>query len=632
MADVQRIQDEIIRAVQLDDFPRARALIASIVVLSDKAEQHKRLYEEQLEANRRLTEKIEGMLEPPLTQVVVLGQCPDDQQSVIVGMGSQRMEVRIAPDTSLDPELLQPGAEAWLNQERQLVKVRDSYSRGEAGEVISILEDGRVEMRSHGNEEVVVAPTEALREEGLRIGDRLRFDRGLAVAFEKLPTVETKDLELESVPDVRYEDIGGLDDKLAEIREAIEFPYLYNHLFRRYNLERPKGILLYGPPGCGKTMVAKAIANNLTAEITRNLRQIIAALELFLQLRDAAASPLDLAERYRAWCREMSGQPQPETSEMPPHEAIETELLAFLDTRGIAVEQASAQLDEAHARLLAGSQAFFMSIKGPELLNKYVGETEHSIRRLFLQAKGRASISTPVIMFFDEIEALFRQRGSRVSSDMESTVVPQFLSEIDGVEGLNNVIIIGATNRQDLLDPAILRPGRLDVKIKVERPNLDAAQAIFSKHLLPSLPVDPTEIDQCGSAEQAVAEMIERATVLIYHADSSLNVSGAQLGGQARVFPWRDFISGAMIANIVSRAKKRALRREIEEHRPGIRWSDLHEAIIEEFEQSKDSLIATTLNMPEEGLNIEVRAARVSDLSLLNPWLQVIARPWEASL
>ena len=239
----------------------------------------------------------------------------------------------------------------------------------------------------------------------LRAGDSLLIEPRSAYAYERIPKSEVEELVLEEVPDVDYADIGGLDRQIEQIRDAVELPFLHAELFREHQLRPPKGVLLYGPPGCGKTLIAKAVANSLAKKI---------------------------AER-----------------------------------RG----------EEKHT-------SYFLNIKGPELLNKYVGETERHIRLIFQRAREKASEGTPVIVFFDEMDSVFRTRGSGVSSDVENTIVPQLLSEIDGVEGLENVIVIGASNREDMIDPAILRPGRLDVKIKIERPDAEAAKDIFSKYIL----------------------------------------------------------------------------------------------------------------------------------------------------
>jgi proteasome-associated ATPase len=499
---------------------------------------------------------------------------------------------------------------------------------GEATEILAILEDGRLQVKGRGSEEIIVDPIVSLATAGLRIGDRVRIDTQLAVALEKLPQQENMELELEAVPDVTYADIGGLDEHIEQIREAIELPYLYNHLFSQYVLRRPKGILLYGPPGCGKTLIAKAIANSLTSEIARNSKNLAETLSLLVKLRIGELAPEELGEAYAAWHQEVHRRTSPHVEAPISPVRVEEELRYFLATRGVDPIDLEEEHRQAQARLQERPQAYFMSIKGPELLNKWVGETEQSIRKLFLQAKRRASPATPVIMFFDEIEALFRRRGSRVSSDMESTVVPQFLSEMDGVEELTNVIIIGATNRQDLLDPAILRPGRLDAKIKIERPGREASRAIFGKYLVPSLPIAPEEVAAAGSVAAALESLTERAVGIVFSDASQYHVAGRQVEGGKKSFRLREFISGAMIESVVSRCKRRALKREIDSGERGIHWAALLDSIREEFDQNKDQLVSTALSLSEEELTIELVLARGETVRPQNPWLRPLDRPW----
>ncbi len=630
---IEEFQDKIIEQVQLQNYKNARDLIAALVRHSNAAEDYQKLYEKQKAANERLEKKMEGFQEPPLSQGIVVGSSPDDDQNVIVGIGGQRFEVRLIDKENLLPADLVTGHEAWLNQDRQIVKVREASNVGEAGEILAILDDRHIEVKTHGNEGIVVECAPQLAETKLQTGDRVRVDPHLAIAFEKLESTETKELELEEVPDVRYDDIGGLDEEIEQIRDSIELPYLYNKLFRLYHLKRPKGILLYGPPGCGKTMLAKAIANHLTSEITKNLRQIEKTLELLVLVNDENMMPEKAGEEYKKWLIEVKNEKGNE-DQSNPHESIEqvhTELSEFLNIRDVPHEHPVQELKLVKRQLAEGSQAYFMSIKGPELLNKYVGETEHSIRRLFLQAKRKASTTTPVIMFFDEIEALFRRRGSRVSSDVESTIVPQFLSEIDGVESLNNVIIIGATNRQDLMDPAILRPGRLDIKIKVNRPNKKAAIAILSKYLSLELPIE-SNIDEEEGKESAVKDMVQKGADMMYDDGSVFRITGKSLGGKAQSHPCREFLSGAMIENIVNHCKKRALKRELQSGRRGICWDDLREAIKDELEQNKDQLVCSTLNLSEEDLTVECVVAETGTGEVIPALFQLIERPWQKDM
>lgn len=623
-AKLRQLEARIVEAVQLEDYPRVRQYIESIAESSTNAERDRGPLEKKIQI---LEKKLEELREPPLKWGLVLGPSPDDENHVLIGCGGQRLEVRIASESELRPKDLQPGYEAWLNQDHQIIKVRPPGMSGEATEIIAILEDGRLQVKGRGSDEIIVDPIGSLAAAGLQVGDRVRIDTSLSVALEKLPHQENKELELEAVPDVTYADIGGLDEHIEQIREAIELPYLYNHLFTRYALRRPKGILLYGPPGCGKTLIAKAIANSLTSEIARNAKNLAETLGLLRKVVARELEPVALTTAYTEWHQEVHRRAAGATRDLSP-EAIEEELRRFLAARGVEVVDLEAEYERAQQRLLERPQAYFMSIKGPELLNKWVGETEQSIRKLFLQAKRRASAATPVIMFFDEIEALFRRRGSRLSSDMESTVVPQLLSEMDGVEELTNVIIIGATNRQDLLDPAILRPGRLDAKIKVDRPGREASRSIFSKYLVKTLPISPAEVAVEGSEVAAIESLIERAVAIIFSDASQYHVAGQQVEDGRKSFRLREFISGAMIESIVSRAKRRALKSEIDAGEQGIGWPGLLESIREEFEQNKDQLVSTALNLSEEGLTIELVLARGDTSHAINAWLLPLERPW----
>ena len=424
---------------------------------------------------------------------------------------SQGRKVKVNLHPSLKPEMLKPGQELILNEGLNVIEAAGYEIQGEVVILKEQLDAERALVTLRADEEKVGIIAEPLRTQRLKTGDHLLLDAKSGYLLEKLPKSEVEDLTLEEVPDIGYEDIGGLGDQIEAIKDAVELPYLYGDYYKEHKLTPPKGVLLYGPPGCGKTMIAKAVANNLAEKIS--------------------------------------------------------------EKRGEKIK------------------GFFLNIKGPELLNKYVGETERKIREIFVKAKEKAAEDVPVIVFFDEMDALFRTRGTGISSDVETTIVPQLLAEIDGVEGLRNVIVIGATNREDLIDPAILRPGRLDVKIKIERPNRDAARQIFARYLSPEIPLDEEEVGRLGrgDAYAAVASMID-ATVEEMYRDDEANrfLEVTYQNGDKEVLYFKDFSSGAMIENIVRRAKKLSIKRQIESGEKGIDTQDLIDSIRQEFREHED--------------------------------------------
>ncbi len=456
-----------------------------------------------------LREEVDKLTQPPSAYGTFIGRNEDG--TVDVHAGGRKMRVSLHPD--LEADELERGAEVVLNESFNVILARGAERSGEVVVLQEVLSDGdRALVTGPADEEKVVELATHLASEKLRSGDHLLLDVRANVVLERLPRPEVDDLLLEEVPDVSYDDIGGLDNQIEQITDAVELPYLHQDLFREYDLPAPKGILLYGPPGCGKTLIAKAVANSLAKKVA-----------------------------------EVSG--------------------------------------DTHAR------SFFINIKGPELLNKYVGETERQIRQIFQRAREKASEGWPVIVFFDEMESLFRTRGSGVSSDMESTVVPQLLAEIDGVEGLRNVIVIGASNREDLIDPAILRPGRLDVKIKINRPDEIAAQSIFTTYLTTDLPIDPLEVADLGGGDvhKAVQVMIERTVEEMYRTDEENQfLEVTYQNGDKEIMFFKDFSSGAMIENIVRRAKKNAIKRSIATGSEGIRLDDLLSSIRQEYKEHED--------------------------------------------
>ena len=456
-----------------------------------------------------LREEIEKLSKPPASYAIFLE--PHDDETADIYANGRKMRVNVSPE--IDIKSIERGKQVILNEAMNIIEVSDFEIQGEVVTLKEIMEDKRRALvLGRTDEERVVELAKPLRDslKKLKAGDSLLLEPKSGHVLEKLPRPEVEELVLEEVPDISYEDIGGLDEQLEEIRDAVELPFMHADLFKEHELDPPKGILLYGPPGCGKTLVAKAVANSLAKKV---------------------AAKMGREDR----------------------------------------------------------RSYFLNIKGPELLNKYVGETERQIRLIFQRAKEKSDEGVPIIVFFDEMDSLFRTRGSGISSDIESTIVPQLLAEIDGVETLKNVIVIGASNREDLIDPAILRPGRLDVKIKIHRPNEDAAEDIFAKYLTPSLPIAKSEIDRHGSAEEAIRVMIVEVVEKMYADDEDnqfLEVTYAN--GDKEVLYFKDFSSGAMIENIVRRAKKLAIKRAIAGEEKGIRAEDLFIAIHQEYKENED--------------------------------------------
>jgi len=487
---------------------RLAATAAQLARLTDNNERLVSTLKEARAQIITLKEEIDRLAQPPSGYGVFLIRHEDG--TVDIFTGGRKLRVAVSP--SLEVEKLQRGQEVLLNDALNIVDALGFERVGEVVVLKEILEGGdRALVISHADEERIVFLAEGLIASPLRSGDSLMIEPRSAYAYERIPKSEVEELVLEEVPDVDYSDIGGLVAQIEMIRDAVELPFLHAELFREHKLRPPKGILLYGPPGCGKTLIAKAVANSLAKKI---------------------------AER-----------------------------------RG----------EEKHT-------SYFLNIKGPELLNKYVGETERHIRLIFQRAREKASEGTPVIVFFDEMDSIFRTRGSGVSSDVENTIVPQLLSEIDGVEGLENVIVIGASNREDMIDPAILRPGRLDVKIKIERPDAEAAKDIFSKYILTGLPLHPEDLAEHGGSAEACVHAMIRAVVLRMYSETEENrfLEVTYANGDKEVLYFKDFNSGAMIQNIVDRGKKMAIKEFLSSGRKGLRLQHLLDACVDEFRENED--------------------------------------------
>ncbi|WP_374210582.1 proteasome ATPase [Dermatobacter hominis] len=514
---VRDLEDEVSQLVRrLQDAPkRVRTLEERLLEtkgqLAQAVSQNEKLTFTLREARDHiaaLREEVEKLTQPPAAYATLLGV--NDDGTVDVQAAGRKMRVEISPGIDVDD--LHRGCEVVLNDAYNVVMVREPEIAGEIVTFKELIGDGRRALVvGRADEERVAELADQLLDERLRAGDTVLMDTRSALLLEKLPRPEVEELVLEEVPDIDYSDIGGLDDQIEAITDAVELPFLHQELFREYALPAPKGILLYGPPGCGKTLIAKAVANSLARKVT-----------------------------------EATGKE---------------------------------------------ARSYFLNIKGPELLNKYVGETERHIRLVFQRAREKAADGTPVIVFFDEMESLFRTRGTGISSDMEATIVPQLLAEIDGVETLKNVIVIGASNREDLIDPAILRPGRLDVKIKINRPDEQAASQIFARYLTTDVPLDTDEIASLGGgdAAKAVMAMIERTVDEMYRTDEANQfLEVTYQNGDKEVMYFKDFSSGAMIENVVRRAKKLAIKRQLDGGARGVRVQDLVDSIHQEYKEHED--------------------------------------------
>lgn len=454
-----------------------------------------------------LRDQVEQLGAPPSGFGIFLDLYEDDADVLING---KKMRVTISPE--IDRSQLSSGREVVLNESLNIISIHGFEIAGEIVKLKNLLDNNlRAVVIGRADEERVVRIAESLTDVNIKTGDSLLLDSKSGFVYEKIPKSEVEELVLEEVPDVNYEDIGGLGAQIEQIRDAVELPFLHKDLYAEHQLKAPKGILLYGPPGCGKTLIAKAVANSLAKKVA-----------------------------------EKTGNED--------------------------------------------GKSYFLNIKGPELLNKYVGETERHIRMIFQRARDKASEGTPVIVFFDEMDSLFKTRGSGVSSDVENTIVPQLLSEIDGVEGLENVIVIGASNREDMIDPAILRPGRLDVKIKIQRPNAQGAAEILSKYLTSDLPINEDDLAlHKGDRQATIKTMIDKAVEQMYtESDQNRFIEVTYVNGDKEILYFKDFSSGAMLENIVSRAKKAAIKEFLSNKKKGIRVEHLISACLEEFRENED--------------------------------------------
>jgi proteasome-associated ATPase len=501
----RRLADSPTRSRDLEN--RVLQLQSALSTLSSQNERLVRTLREAREQIVTLKSEVDRLAQPPSAYGLIIESYDDATVDILTS--GRKMRVAVSP--SVDPSELSAGREVMLNEALNVVATCGFERIGEIVMLKELLGDDRVLVVAHADEERVCRMAESLDGQPIRVGDALLLDSRSGFVYERIPKAEVEDLVLEEVPDIDYSDIGGLAGQIEAIRDAVELPYLHPDLFMEHKLKPPKGVLLYGPPGCGKTLIAKAVAASLAKKV--------AAKE---------------------------GKPV--------------------------------------------GKSFFLNIKGPELLNKYVGETERHIRLIFQRAREKASDGTPVVVFFDEMDALFRTRGSGISSDVETTIVPQLLSEIDGVERLENVIVIGASNREDMIDPAILRPGRLDVKIKIERPDAESARDIFSKYLTIDLPLHKNDLAEHGeSAQRTIEAMIQSAVERMYsEIDANRFLEVTYANGDKEVLYFKDFNSGAMIQNIVDRAKKMAIKDFLTTAQKGIRIEHLLASCVDEFKENED--------------------------------------------
>ena len=512
--------------------------------LEEKNRRLVRALENARDKIKDLSLQIESLSKPPLSYATVVraedGRSATD--SITVSSGGKLMDVSVA--SGYQNEAIEPGQDVLLNQQLVVVGGTDQPKVGEIVSVKLVLDSERVLVKVHADDERVLRISAKAKAQGVRVGDMMLADLRSGFVLEQVERPDVEHLLLEEVPDVAYSDIGGLDAQIDQIQDSVELPFEQPELYRSYGLKPPKGVLLYGPPGCGKTLIAKAVATSLAGKIAKK------------------------------------------TGEG------------------------------------AAQRSYFLNVKGPQLLDKYVGETERQIREIFARARDRAAHGIPVVIFFDEMEALFRARGSGISSDVETTVVPQLLAEIDGVESLDNVIVIGASNREDMIDPAILRPGRLDIKIRIERPTLSGAVDILLKYLTPELPINARELERYGSKKLAVEAMAGAVAQALYARTPEreyLDVTYTD-GGRETLYV-SDFVSGAMLAAIVDRAKKLAIKDYLAGGEQGITLHHLYEGATAEIRENED--VANIAN-PQEWARINGRA-RNRSVAMISPLNQGVS-------
>ena len=483
---------------------RSRALLSQL---------RRQLQEDQItfqEARKTIVE-LEGALEKvtaPANRIATYLGAPNEGIAYISIGGSDYY-------TNVDPRVdigsLKVGTRVLVNEAYAVVGDLGYSPSGPVSKVIDILSDGRLRVgQEHGLQAVVLERSSTLREVPLKVGEDIRIDPSYKVALERLTTPETKDYYLEDVPELPWNKIGGQQEAIQAIKDTIEMPALHPELFKRYQYSTPKGFLLYGPPGCGKTLIGKATAYNLVRQLN-----------------------------------EESGE---------------------------------------------GLKECFMHVKGPEILNMWLGESERIVREIFARAREKRKEGFLPVVFIDEAESVLGTRRAIRSHNIANTVVPMFCSEMDGIESLQDVILILASNRPDLIDPAILRPGRIDRKIKVKRPDKAAALDIFGIYMTTELPVHPEALDaHQGDAAAAVRAMLERANEELFaHREDTAFLEVTLRSGRRDILHRGDLASGAIIASIVQRAKESAIKRAIATGvEGGISAEDLTEAVVTEYGENE---------------------------------------------
>src|SRR5467141_3568043 len=455
---------------------------------------------------RRMIEKLEEVIKKvtsPANRIgTFLGATSRDTAHIVVGGADYYCNV----DPRIPLAKLKNGTRVLVNEAYVIVGDLGFETAGPVTKITEVLSDDRLRVGSeHGLQSIVLQRSADLASSTLKSGDEVRVDSNYRMALEMLSSTKSHEHYLDVVPELPWEKVGGQEGALQAIKDAIELPLLHPDLFKKFQHATPKGFLLYGPPGCGKTLIGKATAFNLTKQL-------------------GAKSGTEMRE-------------------------------------------------------------YFMHVKGPEILNMWVGESERMVREIFATAREKRGEDFMPFLFIDEAESILGTRRASRHSNILSTLVPMFCSEMDGIDSLNDVVIILASNRADLIDPAILRPGRIDRKIKVNRPNREGAREVYRIYLTPDLPYDGALGKEAENIGAAVDKLIERFVDWQFtRREENKFLEVTLRSGRKEVLYRSDLISGAIIASIVERAKAIAIKRAIATQQPeGIRETDLQLAFNAEY-------------------------------------------------